>query len=211
MNRASSIALLIAGFAAGSVLAQSNDDAAVFDASLIKFASGFDRSQNVAPKYLLFNETTVVLPEDLGYTTKNLPKELVDALLTYNSVPQSIGKYSPPSPFRLSSAKMLGPALRVAKPGLVRSHYYNWELLHAQFPEVAGIMEFASPAYSSDGTSALVYFGPAVETSAEAGSCTFSKRRTERGKWCAPSHPGLRNSRRPTPALNRTPTRNSAC
>jgi len=158
MLRASSIALLIAGFAAGSVLAQSHDDAAVFDASLVRFASDFGRSQKVEPKYLLFNETTVVLPQDLGYATTNLPKELVDALLTDNSVPQSIGKYTPPSPFRLSSARMLGPVLRAAKPGLVRPHYYNWELLRAQFPEVAGIIEFASPVYSSDGTSALVYF-----------------------------------------------------
>lgn len=158
MLRASSVALWIASFAAGSVLAQSNDDAAVFDASLVRFASNFGRSQKVAPKYLLFNETTVVLPQDLGYAAQNLPKELVDALLTYNSIPQPIGKYTPPPPFRLSSARMLGPALRIAKPGLVRPHYYNWNLLHAQFPEVAGIIEFASPAYSSDGTSALVYF-----------------------------------------------------
>jgi hypothetical protein len=158
MLRASSIALLIAGFAAGAVLAQSNDDAAVFDASLVRFASEFGRSHKVEPKYLLFNETTVVLPQDLGYATKDLPKELLDAILTNNSVPQSIGKYSPPSPFRLSSARMLGPALRVARPGLVRPHYYNWELLRAQFPDVSGILEFAAPVYSSDGTSALVYF-----------------------------------------------------
>ena len=156
MLRASSIALLIAGFAASSVLAQSNDDAAVLDATLARFA--FERSQKVAPKYLVFNETTVVLPQDLGYVTKELPKQLVDALLTYNSVPQSIGRYSPPSPFRLSSARMLGPVLKVAKPGLVRPHYYNWDLLRAQFPEVVGVLEFASPAYSPDGATALVYF-----------------------------------------------------
>ncbi len=157
MLRASSIVLLIAGFAASTVFAQSNDDAAVLDATLVRFASGFERSQKVAPKYLVLNETTVVLPQDLGYAAKDLPKQLVDALLTYNSVPQSIGRYSPPFPFRLSSATMLGPVLTVAKPGLVRPHYYNWDLLRAQFPEVVGVLEFASPAYSSDGATALVY------------------------------------------------------
>jgi len=156
MLRASSIALVIAGFAASTVFAQSNDDPAVFDATLVRFA--FERSQKTAPKYLVFNETTVVLPENLGYAPTDLPKQLVDALLTYNSVPQSIEKYSPPFPFRLSSAKMLGLVLRVESPRLVRHHYYNWNLLRARFPEVVGILEFASPAYSPDGATALVYF-----------------------------------------------------
>jgi hypothetical protein len=158
MLRALSIAVLIGSFAIRPVTAQSKDDGAVFDTSLAKFAAGFERSRKVAPIFLVFNETTVVLPQDLGYTTKDLPKELVDALLLYNSVPQSIGNYSPPSPFRLSSEKMLGPVLEIAKPGLARRHYYKWDLFHARFPEAAGVLEFASPAYSPDGNSALVYF-----------------------------------------------------
>ena len=53
---------------------------------------------------------------------------------------------------------MLGPILETAKPGLARPHYYNWDLLHAHFPEAVGILEFAAPAYSPDHSSALVYF-----------------------------------------------------
>jgi hypothetical protein len=158
MIRASSIALLIVALAARSSWAQSKDDAAVFDASLVKFSAEFERSQKVAPKFLVFNETAVVLAQDLGFTTKDVPKELVEALLMYNSVPQPIGSYSPPSPFRLSSAKMFGPILEAAKSGLARPHYYKWDLFRAQFPEVVGILEFAAPAYSPDHSSALVYF-----------------------------------------------------
>lgn len=130
----------------------------MFDASVARFAAEFERSRNVAPRFLIFNETAVVLPQDLGFAAKDLPKQLVDTLLLYNSTPRSVEEYSPPAPFRLSSARMLGPILEVAKPGLARPHYYRWDLLRAQFPEVAGILEFAVPAYSPDGNSALVYF-----------------------------------------------------
>ena len=144
--------------ASGPASAQSKEDAAVFNAGLANFAAQFARTQKVAPNFLVFNETTIVLPQDLGYAGKDLPKQLVDSLLMDNSVPQSIATYLLPAPFRLSSAKMLGPGLQVAKPGLARPRYYNWDSLRAQFPDAAGILELASPAYSADGTAALLYF-----------------------------------------------------
>jgi hypothetical protein len=158
MSRTSSIALLIIILSTGSASAQSKEDAAVFDATLAKFSPEFTRSHHAAPTFLVFNQTAVVFEQDLGFVSKDLPKQLVDALLLYNSVPQSIGDYSPPSPFQMSSARTLGPVLQAVKPGLVRAHYYNWDLLRAQFPDVAGILEFSFPAYSPDGATALVYF-----------------------------------------------------
>jgi hypothetical protein len=158
MIRTSSIALLIIILSVGSASAQSKDDAALFDATLAKFSAESTRSHHAAPTYLVFNQTAIVLEWHLGFVSKHLPKQLVDALLVYNSVPQSIESYSPPSPFRLSSARTLGPVLQTAEPGLARAHYYNWNLLHTQFPDAAGILEFASPAYSPDGSTALVYF-----------------------------------------------------
>jgi hypothetical protein len=156
--RTSTIALFVVTALACSASAQSSDDAAVFDACLAKFGGDFEGAHKAAPRFLVFEETTVVLEQDFGFAAKDLPKQLVDALLLYNSVPQSLGRYSPPSPFRLASAKMLGPVLEVAKSGSPRPRYYRWELLRAQFPDTSGILEFASPAYSPDASSALVYF-----------------------------------------------------
>jgi hypothetical protein len=157
MIRASSIALFIITIAAAAASAQSKDDAAVFDASLVKFSAEFTRLHQAPPTFLVFDQTAIVLEQDLGFVSKDLPKQLVDTLL-YNSLPQSIGNYSPPSPFQLSSVRTLGAVLKAVKPGLVRAHYYNWDLLHAQFPDAAGILEFSAPAYSPDGSAALVYF-----------------------------------------------------
>jgi hypothetical protein len=182
MLRASSIALLIAGFAASTLFAQSNDDVAVFDATLVRFASDSVRLQKTAPKYLVFDETTVVLPQDLGYAAKDLPKQLVDELLTNNNMPQSIGKYSPPSPFRLSSAGMLGPVLRAAKSGLVRPHYYNWDFFVCGSRKLAASWSLLPPHTRPMALPRLSIFGPAAESSAEKDSCTFSKRRTVHGK-----------------------------
>jgi hypothetical protein len=158
MLRTASITCLIIGLAAGSASAQSPDDSAVFDAGLASFGSQFEQRQHVPPRFLIFNETTVVLEQDLGFAGKDLPKQLVNDLLTNNSAPQSIARCSPPAPYRLSSPKLLGAAFESAKPGQARPHYYNWGSLRAQFPDFVGVLEFASPAYSADGTVALLYF-----------------------------------------------------
>jgi hypothetical protein len=158
MRQALTIALFIVTVIAGSAAAQSSEDAAVFDACLKRFGGEYDRMYKAAPRFLVFEETTVVRAEDLGFAAKDVPKQLVDALIVYNSVPQSLGRYSPPSPFQIASAKMLGPVLEVAKPGSPRLHYYRWDLLSAQFQDASGILELASPAYSPDASSALVYF-----------------------------------------------------
>jgi hypothetical protein len=152
------LTFVIAGVAAGPAFAQSKEDAAVFDATLATFGAEFERTHHTAPKFLLFNETTVMLDQDLGFAAKDLPKQLVDALLVYNSVAQSLRGYSPPSPFRLATPVLLGPVLVIAKPGLARRHYYDWELLHTRFPDALGVIELTAPAYSPDASAALVYF-----------------------------------------------------
>jgi hypothetical protein len=156
--RASTIALLFVTVAACSASAQSKEDSAIFDATLARFSADYRRTHQGAPSFLVFNESAAVLAQDVGLPWNELPKGLVDALLLNNSVPQSIAAYSPPTPFQLSSPAMLGAVLQIAKPGLARSHYYNWDLLHTRFPGVPGILELAAPAYAPDGSSALVYF-----------------------------------------------------
>jgi hypothetical protein len=157
--RATIIAVFLITLSAGSAFAQSKEDAEVFDATLAKFGADFERTHHhTAPKFLLFNETTVIVDHDLGFVAKDLPKQLVDALLVYNGVPQSLRGYSPPSPFQLATPMLLGPVLVIAKPGLARRHYYDWDLLHTRFPDAAGVIEFTAPAYSPDASAALVYF-----------------------------------------------------
>jgi hypothetical protein len=156
--RTTIIALFLITVAAGPAFAQSTEDAAVFDATLATFGAEFERTHHAAPKFLLFNETTVMLDRELGFVAKDLPKQLVDALLVYNSVPQSLRGYSPPSPFQLATPALLGSVLVIAKPGLARAHYYDWNLLRTRFPDVAGVIELTAPAYSPDASAALVYF-----------------------------------------------------
>jgi hypothetical protein len=170
MIRATSLAfVMVAALTARSASAQSRDDAAVFNATLARFAADFQRTQKLEPKFLVLNQTTVMLPEDLGYTPKYASRQLLDELLTNNAVPQSLASYSPLPPFHLSSARSLGSALEVAKPGLARPHYYRWDLLHAQFPESVGILELAFPVYAPDHSSALVYFWTGCGTMCASG------------------------------------------
>jgi len=137
---------------------QGRGDAAVFDVALSHFATEFEGRHKRPANFLVFNETTVVLQEDLGSSGRQLPEDLLKALVTSNEVPRSLAPYSPPPPYRVSSPETLGPALQAARPGLVRPHFYDWEALHRQFPGVAGILEVAIPVFSTDGATALVYF-----------------------------------------------------
>jgi hypothetical protein len=124
--RATIIAVFLIRLAADPAFAQTKEDAAVLDATLAKFAADFERTHHTPPKFLLFNETTVMLDQDVGYVGRNLPKQLVDALLLYNSVPQSLRGYSPPSPFQLATPVLLGSVLVNEKPGSIRPYYYFW-------------------------------------------------------------------------------------
>lgn len=150
-------------------MAQSRNDAAVFDLALSHFAKEFESRHKVAARFLVFNETAIVLEQDLGFAGRQLPADLVKALLVSNAAPRSITRYSPPLPYRRSTAEILGSAVEPARPGLVRPHYYNWEVLHRQFPDAAGILELASPVYSADGSSALVYFWTGCGNSCASG------------------------------------------
>jgi hypothetical protein len=149
------VALLLT---ASRAVAQRRDDAAIFDVALSHFATEFESRQKRPANFLVFNETTVVLQEDLGFSATHLPEDLLKALVTSNATPRSLASYSPPPPYRVSTPELLGPALEAPPSGAVRLHYYNWEALHRQFPGVPGTLELALPVYSTDGATALVYF-----------------------------------------------------
>jgi hypothetical protein len=149
-------AVLMVAIFAGAALVQSKDDVAVYDAALAHLAlEEAQRNHSSLRKYLIFDETTVVLARDIGVAGRNVPQQLIEELLEKNTIPQSIANYSVPNPHQLSSAKMLGPIL---KPVPARGHGYDFDALHARFRDVDGVLELSVPAYSRDGNTALLYF-----------------------------------------------------
>ncbi len=148
------VALLLTAHRAA---AQRGDDALVFNAVLSHFATEFQSRRNRPANFLVFNQATVVLQDDLGFSGRQLPGDLLKALVASNGVPRPLAPYAPPPPYRVASPELLGPAVEAGHPGRVRPHYYNWEALHRQFPGVPGILELAVPVYSTDGATALVY------------------------------------------------------
>ncbi len=142
----------------GSAIGQSTSDAAVFDAALEYLAVTAEGSV----KYLVFNETANARDELRGHMGQAFPEELMKELRAANTSQALIPWYAPPKPYRSVSRKDLGEAVG-------SGWCCRWDAFHARFPDAAGVLQLAWPAYSADRGQALVYLSTGCGLECAAG------------------------------------------
>ncbi len=144
---------------AGSAIGQSTSDAAVFDAAL-KYLAGTEEG---SVKYLVFNDTANVRGGARGQMGQEFPEELMKGLRVANTAQGLIPWYAPPKPYRSVSRKDLGEAVG-------SGWCCRWDAFHSRFPDAAGVLQLAWPAYSADRGQALVYLETGCGGECAAGS-----------------------------------------